>query len=140
MNKEMFLYAARNPKTGKFVSDITNPRKKFWQKKEAAKKAICYATSGRYRRYESLELVTFKLVEVDDVPDTNVGEWISVKDRLPDSNGYYLTYYGGNCPVLSYSTKHKLFNTFDEVDSEGAKRYHIAVTHWMSLPQPPKGE
>ena len=66
MGKQMLLYAARDPKTGKLVSDITNPRKKFWQKKEAAAEAICNATSGRYRRYESLELVTFKLVEVKD--------------------------------------------------------------------------
>lgn len=79
-------------------------------------------------------------VAFKDVPDTNVGEWISVKDRLPDSSGNYLTYRDGYCYVLSYSTKHKLFNTFDEVDSEGAKRYHIAVTHWMPLPSAPKGE
>ena len=66
MKDEMFLYAARNPKTGKLVSDITNPRKKFWQQKEAAKEAISKATGGRYPRYDSLELVTFKLVEVTD--------------------------------------------------------------------------
>lgn len=66
MNKEMLLYAARNPKTGKFVSDITSPRKKFWHRKEAAKEAICKATSGMFPRYDSLELVTFKLVEVND--------------------------------------------------------------------------
>lgn len=66
MDKEMLLYAARDTKTGKLVSDITNPRKKFWQRKEAAAEAICNATSGRYKRYDSLELVTFKLVEVND--------------------------------------------------------------------------
>lgn len=66
MNKEMLLYAARDPKTGKFVSDITNPRKKFWQKKEAAAEAIRNATSGMFPRYDSLELVTFKLVEVTE--------------------------------------------------------------------------
>lgn len=66
MNKEMLLYAARDPETGKLVSNITNPKKKFWQRKEAAAEAIRNATSGRYRRYESLELVTFKLVEVND--------------------------------------------------------------------------
>ena len=71
MEKEMLLYAARDPKTGKFVSDITNPRKKFWQRKEAAAEAICNATSGRYKRYDSLELVTFKLVEVDDDAERN---------------------------------------------------------------------
>lgn len=63
---ELFLYAARDTSTGKLVSDITNPRKKFWQRKAAAREAICYATSGRFKKYNSLELVTFKLVEVKD--------------------------------------------------------------------------
>jgi hypothetical protein len=62
--KDMFLYAARDTETGKLVSDITNPKKKFWQRKEAAVKAIGNANSSRYCRYNSLELVTFKLVEV----------------------------------------------------------------------------
>ena len=61
---EMRLYAARNPVTGKLVSDLTNPGKKFWQRKDAAKEAIGKATSGIYKKYKSLELVTFKLVEV----------------------------------------------------------------------------
>ncbi len=66
MKDEMFLYAARNPKTGKLVSDITHPRKKFWQQKEAAKIAINLALGSRYIKYDSLELVTFKLVEVTE--------------------------------------------------------------------------
>jgi hypothetical protein len=65
-DNELRLYAARNPVTGKLVSDITNPRKKFWQIESAAKEAIRAATQGRYKKYESLELVTFKLVEVKD--------------------------------------------------------------------------
>ena len=69
-----------------------------------------------------------------------VQEWISVEDRLPDSSGYYLTYRTGYCYVLSYSTKNKLFNSYDEDNSEWAKQYHVAVTHWMPLPQVPKGE
>lgn len=64
--KEMLLYAARDTATGKLVSDITNPRKKFWQRKNAAKEAIREATSGRFKSYNSLELVTYKLVEVTD--------------------------------------------------------------------------
>lgn len=65
-DNELRLYAARNPVTGKLVSNITNPRKKFWQIESAAKEAIRVATQGRYKKYESLELVTFKLVEVKD--------------------------------------------------------------------------
>lgn len=64
--KELFIYCARDPSTGKLVSDITSPTKKFWQKKEFAQEAIRRATNGRWKRYERLELVTFKLVEVDD--------------------------------------------------------------------------
>lgn len=63
---ELRLYAARDTITGKLVSDITSPRKKFWHRKDAAKEAIRNATGGRYPRYKSLELVTFKLVEVDN--------------------------------------------------------------------------
>ena len=66
MNKELKLYAARDTRTGKLVSDITNPRKKFWQIRSAAIDAIRYATSGRWKKYDSLELVTFKLIEVED--------------------------------------------------------------------------
>lgn len=63
---ELRLYAARDTITGKLVSNITTPRKKFWHRKESAKEAICRATSGRYPIYKSLELVTFKLVEADN--------------------------------------------------------------------------
>lgn len=66
MSKELTLYAARNPQTGKLVSDITNPRKKFWQIRSAAVVAIRDATCGRWKKYDSLELVTFNLVEVED--------------------------------------------------------------------------
>lgn len=63
---ELKLYAARNPVTGKLVSDLTNPRKKFWQRKDAAQEAIRDAVNGRWKKYNSLELVTFKLVEVTE--------------------------------------------------------------------------
>ena len=63
---ELRLYAARDTSTGKLVSDLTSPTKRFWQMKGACQEAIRRATSGRYRIYDSLELVTFKLVEVTD--------------------------------------------------------------------------
>ena len=61
---EIMLYGARNPITGKLVSDLTTHRKKFWQRKTDCQLAINNATGGRYARYKTLELVTFKLVEI----------------------------------------------------------------------------
>lgn len=65
---EIYLYGARDTSTGKLVSDISSPQKKFWQRKHACQEAIRKATQGYWKRYDSLELVTFKLVEVEDEP------------------------------------------------------------------------
>ena len=55
-----------------------------------------------------------------------VQDWVSVDDRLPDVGNIVLIYSEtyGVC-LDSYSD-----DTFDYFD----------VTHWMPLPQPPKGE
>ena len=67
-----------------------------------------------------------------------VQEWISVKDRLPEESGYYLVFAdNGRREVLSYSKKYQAFNAFDDAYSE---EYVIPVTHWMPLPERPKGE
>lgn len=70
--------------------------------------------------------------------------WISVKDRLPDRSEYYLCYVDSPqsfcCvrAILPYASKYKLFNAFDGVSANDAKKYAINVTHWMPLPEPPK--
>ena len=73
----MYLYGARDTVTGKLVSDITNPKRKYWDKKGNAVKAID-AYNKRYANktfssysvnrgmHNTLELVTFELVEVKD--------------------------------------------------------------------------
>ena len=67
-----------------------------------------------------------------------VQEWVSVKDRLPEESGYYLVFAdNGRREVLSYSKKYQAFNAFDDAYSE---EYVIPVTHWMPMPNPPKGE
>lgn len=53
------IYAVRNKSTGKLVSDLTNPRKKYWDKRNFAERAI-------REDCRDLELVVFKLVEVKD--------------------------------------------------------------------------
>lgn len=69
-----FIYGARDIDTGKLVSDITNPRRKYWDKKGNAEKAIDHYNRTRglkgYNRnkgdHGELELVTFELVEVKE--------------------------------------------------------------------------
>ena len=69
--KKQYLYSARDTSTGKLVSDITNPGKRYWQRKEAAEEAIYKYNNklnyyGRAKRYGKLELVTWELVEVKE--------------------------------------------------------------------------
>ena len=67
-----------------------------------------------------------------------VQEWISVDDRLPENNQWTLCFM-----------KDKSFGTFrvfqwNYIDwqwNDGNERWKEKdVTHWMPLPQPPKGE
>lgn len=59
------------------------------------------------------------------------GRWISVEDRPPteddaDDNGFVVAYTTENKKIIARWTDVRRFNEF--------------VTHWMPLPQPPKGE
>ena len=64
MSDKQRLYAVRDTDTGKLVSDITNPRRKYWDRKANALAAI---QNGRRRhRHKNMELVVFELVEVED--------------------------------------------------------------------------
>lgn len=74
-NGKIYLYGARDTTTGKLVSDITNPKRKYWDKKGNAEKAIEYYNRSYANRklkpfdnkgeHGIIELVTFELVEVD---------------------------------------------------------------------------
>jgi hypothetical protein len=61
------LYAVRDTKTGKLVSDITNPRRKYWDRRGNAVAAIngCKWRAGAEKQ-SRLKLVVFELVEVED--------------------------------------------------------------------------
>lgn len=70
VENKLKLYAARDKATGKLVSGITNPSKRFWQRKDSCVKAINSANRERLRypfvKRGELELVTFELIEVTD--------------------------------------------------------------------------
>ena len=68
-----------------------------------------------------------------------VQEWVSVDDRLPDYFTSVLVWCPGNkCIYAAYRNARQEWYTFDDTIAG-----HVVVnmvTHWMPLPQPPKGE
>ncbi len=73
---------------------------------------------------------------VDELIDhgVTVQEWISVKDRLPEDNKEVLIYCGSYHELGWYESDNKSWRS----DFLGCCTDDI--THWMPLPQPPKGE
>ena len=82
-----------------------------------------------------------------------VQEWISVDDRLPEDSGYYLVVYRDkyNESISIDFDMYVKCNIGEWWESEfacditkqflwAAKLQEQEVTHWMPLPQPPKGE
>ena len=67
-----------------------------------------------------------------------VQEWISVKDRLPEAGGYVVCIAKRNpfsrfMPMVARIEKNGWVNPITE-------QYISEVTHWMPIPEPPKGE
>lgn len=73
-------------------------------------------------------------------------EWISVNDRLPETNGNYIvTACDEGCPYgegIWYGTVVVCAEYYkgDWVWYEGSQEYSLEgiVTHWMPLPEPPE--
>ena len=87
--------------------------------------------------------------------DNNVcGKWIPVSERLPEEDGKYLVFEQSsgrtNTSILRfakdarkvdrYDFKGRWKNAWYQYDSEWGHYTVGSVTHWMPLPQPPKGE
>ena len=85
--------------------------------------------------YEALDMAISALRQ-RDVTDTNVGKWISVKDRLPEAGGYVVCIAKRNpfsrfMPMVARIEKNGWANPITE-------QYISEVTHWMPLPEPPE--
>lgn len=63
-------------------------------------------------------------------------EWISVDDKLPEENGSYLVIGKSGTPHTAHFYKGRTMHgkTFS------AHFSNRCVTHWMPLPEAPKGE
>lgn len=78
---------------------------------------------------------------IESVPSA----WISVKDRLPEESGTYLTVEMDNeyqyMYPIHYSAKWRGWNCLDYTDVENEARIHeMHVTHWLPLPDAPEVE
>ena len=83
-----------------------------------------------------------------------VQEWISVKDRLPEKDGAYLVTTNSfgdrqNVKFRWFAKDGEMVDAYDLAgqkdvwylyDSECGYVSINSVTHWMPLPEPPKGE
>ena len=66
-----------------------------------------------------------------------VQEWISVDDRLPEEKANCIVYYQHSyCDNDGYWAIEMCFYDGEKFQLNPAYK----VTHWMPLPQPPKGE
>lgn len=63
-------------------------------------------------------------------------EWISVKDKLPDHESFVL------CCIKGYVPRVALFhlgsNDYLFLDVDNMRTQFMDITHWISLPEPPK--
>lgn len=76
-------------------------------------------------------------VVISNLENTTKQEWISVKDRLPEEDVRVLVWLSDE--VDAYTTVRMRIDT-DRRHNSRWVRWNRYITHWMPLPQPPKGE
>lgn len=76
---------------------------------------------------------------------TPPNEWVSVEERLPENDGWYLVYapgYWGNSKIygldgLAYSNFKHNYKVHWGIERGTGRGWPGIVTHWMELPVPP---
>lgn len=88
MNNEnvIELYAVKDKNTGKFVSNITNPRRKFWEKEGFCKQAVAnyYNYKARYGVKHDLEMVELFCVDANEYVNLNKLADLYIKETSCD--------------------------------------------------------
>ena len=103
----------------------------------------CGCDGCPYKKYSSEngecyeEYKNDKFVKMEKTGVT-VQEWISVNDMMPEAGGYVVCIAKRNpfsrfMPIVARIEKNGWVNPITE-------QYISEVTHWMPMPQPPKGE
>ena len=101
---------------------------------DVREKLVELIESARYWGSNTSEEIAENLLE----NGVTVQEWISVEDELPEVGGYVVCIAKRNpfsrfMPMVARIEKNGWVNPITE-------QYISEVTHWMPLPQPPKGE
>ena len=108
---------------------------------DVREKLVELIESARYWGSNTSEEIADNLLE----NGVTVQEWISVDDRMPDACGFPCLLCGEN----SFG-QIRVFEGFTGYMESGKFEWHSnqkdididvwTITHWMPLPQPPKGE
>ena len=67
-------------------------------------------------------------------------EWISVKDRLPDIRQEVIAYRGEFRGDIMDMYTYLNNDLWEDAYGYRVSTEHEGITHWMYLPEPPKGE
>ena len=80
---------------------------------------------------------------VQEIPAADVEpvqEWIPVTERLPKCEGSYIVFTERGSIYASHFYTEKRFASGYVREAQWSQRGTVKVTHWMPLPEPPKGE
>lgn len=72
-----------------------------------------------------------------------MSNWISVKERLPEESGFFITWQGiskyiGRPEILYYHKDED--DGFKWSTTKNGWTAGLKITHWMPLPEPPEEE
>ena len=71
--------------------------------------------------------------------EAQIPKWISVEERLPEKQGDYVVLYSfGETNVQRFAGVMHFIRYDERPHFENDGLYGLHVTHWMSLPEPPK--
>ena len=91
--------------------------------------------SAEYQKYLGMQIALREVLEYFGKYELG-NRWISVEERLPEPGTPCLGYTGSGCEVALYEGDDKWWTTYHNYSITSKRLF----THWMPLPEPPKGE
>lgn len=104
---------------------------------------VIYKENQMDERYPTIEQIRNTEVAARLIAyGVTVPQWISVDDKLPKPFTPVLVYRKsfGTLPPYINIDKMVLWNNDTQVWTDEMKTWKAVTTHWMPLPEPPKGE